>query len=406
MPSALTWIDHDSKARDRTLRMLSLFQERESRDELGLGSVRDSIADQLFPGTSTIQTRLRYMLFVPWMYGYLEERRVPPDKFADQADRLERDVVQPLMESDDRSGVFGKTAGKAVKRLPSSVYWAGLGVWGIRLTPFSQDEYHRRIDEIYRSRAGMSALNRDAKARGDDLDFEQRRTSLTWHPRLPKPPKEFPSRADFALSREEAEFIRDRIQVSCPNSLLAFLALHCEPAVSGAPWEHPDYGSFTDQHKELLSHARLFSEVMFGAAVSYNIQLAQLRDHEKLVAEHRKSFDDWAARLPVGELRAWSLNRFWQLTVDHGHSITPQTRSFVQQWIDYARNSSGDLTSNPQAFELVKRREISLKGARSRFKNQRALEQWGGYSGIGRFVYRWPNVTTLLKDLYQGLKQE
>ena len=65
MSSVLAWIDHDSKARERTLRILSLFQEKESRDELGLGSVRDSFADQLFPGTSTIQTRLRYMLFVP-----------------------------------------------------------------------------------------------------------------------------------------------------------------------------------------------------------------------------------------------------------------------------------------------------------------------------------------------------
>jgi len=59
MPSLLAWVDHDADARDRTLRILSLFQERESRDELGLGGVRDSFADQLFPGTSTIQTRLR-----------------------------------------------------------------------------------------------------------------------------------------------------------------------------------------------------------------------------------------------------------------------------------------------------------------------------------------------------------
>jgi hypothetical protein len=64
MPSVLAWIDHDSKARERTLRILSLFQEKESRDDLGLGSVRDSFADQLFPGTSTIQTRLRYR----WMF--------------------------------------------------------------------------------------------------------------------------------------------------------------------------------------------------------------------------------------------------------------------------------------------------------------------------------------------------
>ena len=43
------------------------FRIKESRDELGLGAIRASFADALFPGTSTIQTRLRYMLFVPWV---------------------------------------------------------------------------------------------------------------------------------------------------------------------------------------------------------------------------------------------------------------------------------------------------------------------------------------------------
>ena len=55
MTSSLTWVDYDSEARDRSLRILSLFQQRESRDELGLGAIRDSFADKLFPGTSTIQ---------------------------------------------------------------------------------------------------------------------------------------------------------------------------------------------------------------------------------------------------------------------------------------------------------------------------------------------------------------
>ncbi len=96
MSSFLSWVDHDSKARERTLRILSLFQERESRDELGLASVRDSFADQLFPGTSTIQTRLRYMLFVPWIYNSLEKKSLPAPSFANQAEKLERDLVQPL----------------------------------------------------------------------------------------------------------------------------------------------------------------------------------------------------------------------------------------------------------------------------------------------------------------------
>ena len=59
-----------------------------------------------------------------------------------------------------------------------------------------------------------------------------------------------------------------------------------------APWAHPDYASFSDQHKELLAHARLFSEVMHGAALSYNVQLARLRNHDDLVAEHQANFDE------------------------------------------------------------------------------------------------------------------
>ncbi|MFH1969019.1 MAG: DUF6361 family protein [Verrucomicrobiota bacterium] len=54
MPSALTWIDHNQTDRDRALRILSLFQVKESRDELGLGAIGDSFAQALFSGTSTI----------------------------------------------------------------------------------------------------------------------------------------------------------------------------------------------------------------------------------------------------------------------------------------------------------------------------------------------------------------
>ena len=77
MQSSLTWIDHDSAARERSLQIIGMFRERDSRDELGLGAIRDSFSDKLFPGTSTIQTRLRYMLIIPWVFKKLEAQRTP-----------------------------------------------------------------------------------------------------------------------------------------------------------------------------------------------------------------------------------------------------------------------------------------------------------------------------------------
>lgn len=405
MPSLLAWVDHDSEARDRTLRILALFQERESRDELGLGGVRDSFADQLFPGTSTIQTRLRYMLIVPWIYMGLEEERIPASEFAQRADTAERNLIEPLMASDDLAGVFGRTAGRRVKRLPSSVYWAGLGAWGIRTVPYSQDEYHRRIGEVYRARDAAEQKAGERTRRGDDREVTEL-AGQTWHPRIPGPPKGFPDEIDFALTREEAGFLLDRIHFSHPDSLLSHLARNCEPADVEAPWLHPDYAGFSPAQKELLHHARLFSEVMHGASLVYNILLAELRNWADRIDEHRQAFEEWHQGLAHKEVADWDLARLWSLTMDHGHTITARTRAFVESWARMIKDGSLDLADDESARRTIQVRETSLKRARSRFRNQRALDQWGGRSGVGRLLYRWPNVSILLEDLYRGLNEE
>jgi len=43
--SFLAWIDFDQADRDRTRRIMDLFGQEDTRDELGLGSVRDALAD-------------------------------------------------------------------------------------------------------------------------------------------------------------------------------------------------------------------------------------------------------------------------------------------------------------------------------------------------------------------------
>ena len=405
MESSLSWIDHDPKARERTLRIFSFFQERESRDEMGIGSVRDSFADRLFPGTSTIQTRLRYMLFVPWIYRKLENEKVPQDSFAIQADKLERGLIQPLLGSDDQAGVFGRTSGNKIKRLPSSVYWAGLGKWEILLAPYSQDEYHRRIGEIYKKRDALSSRKKEMAALGDDFDVDY--DAVSWHPQLPPPPKDFPEKADLSLTRAEAEFIQDRIQDVCGGSLLAFLSQNCAPAdTTEAPWEHPDYDNFSCAHKKLLHHARLFSETMHSAALNYNVQLAELRQDDELVSEHEKKFKFWLDRFPSDEVNSWETGRLWELTSGSDYKITRRTRHFVESWIELVQRSPRELLENKHARELVRAREIRLKGPRSRFKNPRALDQWSGYSGIKMLVYRWPNVKVLLNDLHQGMAKK
>ena len=154
--SSLAWIDFDEAERQRAQRIMALFQERETRDELGLGAIRDSIADHLFPGTSTIQTRLRYMLFIPWLYRALEKREVPEAQLRTEARDTEIRLADALKAGGESNGIIGRDAGPRLQRLPSSVYWAGLGAWGIRVFPGSLDSLFVALRGRGRSRGASS----------------------------------------------------------------------------------------------------------------------------------------------------------------------------------------------------------------------------------------------------------
>jgi hypothetical protein len=54
MASICAWLDHSESNRRKALDVVDLFREQDTRDELGIGTVRDAIADSLFPGISTI----------------------------------------------------------------------------------------------------------------------------------------------------------------------------------------------------------------------------------------------------------------------------------------------------------------------------------------------------------------
>ena len=129
--STLSWLDSSESERRAVLELVSALNEPGTLDELGIGSVRDTIADFLFPGISTIQTRARYFLFIPWILQIVEGQ---PNVRAEQ---FSRQLPLQLCDALDRShgpgqGVIGREARAALQRWPISIYWLGLERWGIR----------------------------------------------------------------------------------------------------------------------------------------------------------------------------------------------------------------------------------------------------------------------------------
>ncbi len=402
MPSSLRWLAHDADEDDRLRRVLALLRQSEARDELGIGSVRDSLADHFFPGTSTVQTRLRYFLIIPWVYLHLERSGVPARDFAAQGRKLECDLIAPLLDNEDSGGVFGRVSRRQLARLPSDVYWAGLGHWGVRTQALSRGEYHGVVDRLRARRKG---------ARRQDGERVTDPRAHLWHSRLPTAPEDFPERVDFTLTPDEARFIHDRIVEAQPDSLLAWMARVGEStdlALPG-PWDLRAREDLPDALAERLEHAHLFSAVFRGAPILYNLMIAELAEEEderaELIREARaEDLEAWAEGLDRDALERWSLDDFWAQVRHPSYKLSTCTRGFVEAWVEHAR-SGRDLASDEGARRLIRQREERLKGSRgrSRFRSPRLRETWSGRAGMVRLSYRWGQATRLLGDLYEGL---
>jgi len=405
MTSTLSWIDFDGEAQRRTQRILALFKERDTRDELGFGPIRDAISDSLFPGTSIIHTRLRYMLFIPWGYMVLEKKGISSRKIGRRSRSLQVRLAAVLKKNaPGEYGVIGGDVGEKLKTLPSAIYWASLGRWGLRVYPGTEGQYQRALDETYRRRKRSRASVSKAAEEGDDVGGLWELGAYSFHPGLPPVPENFPENATFKLTQPEARYLQERVRQSCPGTLLADLMAKPVHVSVDAPWEHPHLAEFHSEHRSLLWHGRHFSMVAFGAAVLYNQMLAELRGDAKLRERHLETGREWLQEaLAVGaiDVRNWGgdFPAFWAVVEDRGHDIAPRTKEFVEKWVDLLLRHGDRIFDQAEATTLIREREIEKKRGNSRFTNPGVREQWDGSSGLARMVYRWPVAQSYIKDL-------
>ena len=398
MEATLTWLDLTASDRDKMRRVLDLFNEQGTLDEMGLGSLRDAISDALFPGTSYLQTRLRYVLFVPWIYQRLESRLRGDTGVAEAARQAEIGLIGPLEQSSGGDGIIGVRARTSLVRLPSSVYWSALTTWGIFQHQQSQGWYHSNFAALIRG---------DSVARADDPGVVWNRQP-NWHPRLPGPPVYFPAEASFALTREEADFLRGRMEERCSGTLLAWLACHGSDTPADNVWDDPDALRAPNGVRSTVELARRFSLHVEGMPLLYNLLVAERRSDElgthdnDTIDKYRAELAEWMVR-EANECR-YQPDILWQLLPRRGVRLRASQRLFVERWTQrIAELEPGAVASDGALRWLIHNRELHLKGARARLANANRLLDWQPGVGVGRMDFRWVRVRRLLIDLHRGI---
>jgi len=399
MPSSFNWVDFAEDDYRRMMEILHLFHEKEIREELGIGTVRDAFSDILFPGTSTLHTRAKYFLLIPWIFLRHEEKRTPSDKIEEYSRNDEISLIRALIRSGEDDGVIGKVAGSKLKILPSYMYWSGLGIWGIHRFDGTLYQYFRSLDRFYFYKKNI--VNSDDKEIISNIPFN-------WDQNLPPRPDYFPENANLSLSHQEADYLRERILTNCRESLLAFLVDKTEATDVDYIWRHPQYAEFSEKHKTQIQHAKNFSLVMNGASLLYNLMLSEKRNNEEWTSKYQNKISSWVSDIQnqMSQILNWNINEFWRIVFEQNRNIHFMTRRFIENWIDFVRDGQNldRLQENDHARHLITRREAQIKGKRSRLKNPRMLEQWLGESGANPLDFRWRVARRLISDILSGLK--
>ena len=388
--------------------IVNLFTERESRDELGIGQVRDAISDALWPGTSTLFTRARYFLFIPWCYRVAAERHNNIDKATAAADQNERRLIAALTAAGEKDGVLGANIGSALKNLPSALYWGGMRTHGILNDP-----------TLSRDDAIVAELDRAHSRRPVTGEYEDNDAAVwnagAFHTTLPPVPSGFPAEiaTGFAMPPSEAAWLRDRMLSSSRGTLLEFALEHRPDKNSEFPWTDTVLMSAAGERKDVLADARRFSTVMNGASLLYNLLLAEAYESEGFDRvenksdEYRERLTEWADQPGLSaDIRSWDRAEFWRRIGEQNPRVNSKSRRFIDTWLDLLDQADlASLANDDEARSFIATREREHKRAQARLTNKRLLQAWLGSSGSRPLAYRWTQMRPVIHDIHDGLER-
>lgn len=382
------FIDFSKEERNKILATLKLLGTQTALDELGIGVIRDGYADILFPGISTIQTRAKYFVLIPYLFQKAAELNLQSGaQVRKWLIAAEDKLVQTLADNSDDSenGIIGKRAlgqKRTVKMRPSGIYWNGLRTFEIlRGTGVSLTAACSMIAASSKMKAELTVVTD-----GETFDDQEAASynSILFSPISPE--NNFEKAATILLTKKEAEFLAYKISQSAltKNTLLDFLIKN-----------KLDCNSFDDIPENVLPKmlqrdyrlARDFSDFIIGAHIRYNVIFSEYQDDEMT--------DEWNQWRNAFITRTFSLDDILSRI-----SCNDLTERFCREFLALVYQNDVNAID-----ELIVHREKQIKGDRAKLR--KPMEYRYNYDRpihFYRLDFRFGTAKTIIHDIITGLE--
>lgn len=396
----LGWIDFSKSERNKVLSVLDQLSEPGTLDELGIAPIRDGYANIFFPGTSTIQTRAKYFMIVPYALKDLEySSETNPHRALRTFDEMERKCAEALLSStEDSEGIIGSRSlsqNRWVKRTPADIYWAGLRNYGIfNGGTASLSEYILAMCSLKSQKRAVIKLGnshdnaeKDADVDKDDKDAPDLFKMQFW--KIPTYHENWNENLNIDLTEEEGLFLRNQIIHSYPESMLAFILQNNLSDI------------FTCKNfQEMNSLIHLFPEQVqddYAKAYSFSKFLLVLRTIYNMIVsdgQNEKANAAWDSFIPY-------LSDYATVDLDSIFSrLKINSNTYLFKFLRTERSLMMENDLEGMKTE-IKRRERELKQSRAKTMHPGELDPDAWFGGF-ELDYRFGNAKTIIRDIFES----
>ena len=397
MAAGFGWIDFSEEQRDRVNSVINMLSIGGTVDELGIGTIRDSLADWMFPGVSTIQTRPKYFIIITEIFLNYLSKHFKKEKVLKLETYLtdEEDRIMHLLAKNYNykggDGVIGVNVAREngeLARKASFIYWNGIRIHGLIDTQLSRNEYAAAFD---------LSSNENDENDDDVLDNFEHEIKI-------KAPKFdlIHDEIKMELTKNEADFLRDQFKDTQhvekhDNNVLTEILKDKnreDIIINAANFNEaaevlrmvPDLPVKT---KAILRMALDFDLLTHGAHIRYNMLL-----HKKAGSlSFEDNWHNWLEELEVSRahLEAFDFNIVFS---EIATRVDAKTKIFLKSWQE-------EVLKTPMDYELldkmVFRQEINKKGAKAKLTLKDG--EYNTWVGVNRLGYRFNIVKNIINDL-------
>lgn len=403
----LGWVDYSREERETIKELLKVLGESGSLDELGVGIVRDSISDLLYPGTSVLHTRAKYYILIPELFkkamksGLTTSSEVRNLINTDQ-DRIARALRRAIDEKTGTkaAGIIGGRSDRGVKMKPTRIYWNALRTTEILCnSDMSFDDacsavagYNRKTQNI--------VIKYESEDDGGDADDVGAGNFALFTAPCKERIEDYLENPTLHLRKDEADYLRTQfLHVPVMKNTLMEYCLKTKTSYQGVALDDIP----TEGMPEVLAHnlelATEFANFIYGAYIVYNLLFIE-NGGEYATAEEKSRLEnkyrDWKKKSPGLPHR----DEILKFVRNHEH-YKAALRDFLIRFESAVKNNTTDSCSDEEK-RIIKQREQACKSVKAKIGKDYPYQEIQS----SPMNYRHGTGQTIISDILKGMVRD